>query len=168
LRDALEVHAKLRFDAKGFLGRLICASFNVPSRLPEGWSRAQDLQSDKNIPPAVFQVVAIGCHTRMGSCRRVRSAPAGYRETSPVILSRRMPISSLNTTPLTGGTLGTVDAISTRAECSRGVNKAPPAHREVSMSPSASCKMNTRSRREASSNQPAVIHGAQIKNTTKS
>ena len=97
----------------------------------------------------------------------MKSIPAGYRETSPVILREAMPISSLNTTPLTGGTLGGVDTVSTRAGCNRGVNKAPPAHREVSMSPSALCRMNTRSKREASLNQPAVIHGAQIKNHKK-
>jgi hypothetical protein len=147
------------FDAKDFR-----PPFNVPSRLSEGWSRAQDLRSDKNISPAVFQVVAIGCHTRMGSCRRVKSVPAGCRETSPVILRRLMLISSLNTTPLTGGALRNVDAVCTRTGCNRGVNKVPPAHPEVSMSPSASCRMNIRGRREASSNQPAVI---QSTNTRK-
>jgi hypothetical protein len=136
--------------------------FNVLSRLSEDWSRAQDLRSGKNIWPAVFQVVAIGCHTRMGSCRRVKSVPAGCRETSPVILRRPMPISSLNTTPLTGGTLRNVDAVCTRTGCNRGVNKVPPAYRELSMSPSASHKMNSTARREASSNQPAVIHGSPI------
>jgi hypothetical protein len=92
----------------------------------------------------------------------VKSVPASCRETSPVILRRPMPISSLNTTPLTGGALRYVDAVCTRTGCNRGVNKVPPPYREVSMSPSASCRMNTRGRLEASSSQPAVIHCAPV------
>lgn len=57
----------------------------------------------------------------------MKSVPAGCRETSPVILRRPMPISSLNTTPLTGGALRNVDAVCTRIGCNRGVNKVPPA-----------------------------------------
>ena len=85
VRDEGEALPSPCSDAKDFWPLDLC----LPSTSLLGCPRAgADLRSDKNISPAVFQVVAIGCHTRMGSCRRVKSVPAGYRETSPVILRR--------------------------------------------------------------------------------